>query len=821
MIAPCPPFEALRRLGDDPVDGDTFLAIEAHVSRCPACRARLDRLALLDDPDPLDEPTPVDDLPSPPVPPPLAPEIPGLVLGDVLGRGGSGVVFEAEQPRIGRRVAVKVFSSSPGLDADARRRWLREARAIGRVRHPHVVRLHEAGEHEGRLYLVLDLIPGGSLRDRAPGPIPPRAAALLVEKVARAVEAIHREGLLHLDVKPSNILLDGPPGADWPELSPVLSDFGIALDGDDPHASGSIGLRGTPAFMAPEQVAGRRDAIGPPADVFALGATLYALIAGRPPFQAASGIETIDLIRSRDPAPPRALVPGIPRDLETICLHALRKDPGRRYPSADAMADDLRRWLDGFPIRARAASTAGRLARWCRRHPVPAALGLVLGLTILASLVGLTALWRRSEAQRQAAHLALARARSSEAAADRAVGDLLELIGSAVHEPHRRLRDRVDEAMPVLLDLTAQLRRTPRLAASHAPAISALEIHLSDLLRARGDHARVSLLLDDAAELLRPASEANPGDAALAASYAEALMVRGLSALGRGRADLATGDGRLAWSILAPVAGDPLAMHSLVWMHNFRCALAEELARLGRREEALGILRENAGAFGRLRGVRPGDPIVALLSDLAAREREPGSAVAAMEATAEALRRMPDGARMPRALTLLLGHRIAQQLSDGLDAGGGVRPEPGQAADSILRRLDAELGVPGPDPDLRFAIVQQLGERGSLQAMGSRRADRPEDARWAIGWMSALGRALERRDPGDAGAHLMLSKASEQRHKLAWHLDDAPSREPALREALSEGTMALALRPEDEWLRRHVASLREKYVRLVSREPEP
>ena len=175
----------------------------------------------------------------------------------------------------------------------------------------------------------------------------------MIATIARAVHEIHRVGLLHLDIKPSNILLDGVPGGPWDLVTPMLADFGIARPGDDPGATvlGPIGVRGTPSFMAPEQIAGDRAAIGPRSDVFALGATLYSLLTGHPPFQAASVIETLDRARNCEPAPLRTLVPDLPRDLETITLTCLRKDPWRRYESAAALADDLERWLGGFPIQ--------------------------------------------------------------------------------------------------------------------------------------------------------------------------------------------------------------------------------------------------------------------------------------------------------------------------------------------------------------------------------------------------------------------------------------------------------------------------------------
>ncbi len=237
--------------------------MEAHVETCPACQDVLERLAA-------DSSACEDRGPERLPPPEQPPTIPGFVIERELGRGGMGVVYQAWQPQLARRVAIKVVSASVGIGAEDRRRWLREAQAIGRVRHRNVVQLHEAGEQDGCLYLVLDLITGGSLADRVTGPLPARVAVELMAAVARAVDQIHKAGMLHLDIKPSNILLDGLPDGPWDQVTPMLADFGIARAGDDPGATatGPIGVRGTPSFMAPEQIAGDRAAIGPRSDVY-------------------------------------------------------------------------------------------------------------------------------------------------------------------------------------------------------------------------------------------------------------------------------------------------------------------------------------------------------------------------------------------------------------------------------------------------------------------------------------------------------------------------------------------------------------------------
>jgi hypothetical protein len=394
----CPSEATLRLIGTDLLGDATFAGVEAHVEGCRDCQAVIERLA---------NERPAEATPAPArVPgPDVVPTIPGFAVERELGRGGMGVVYLARETRLDRPVAVKVVSAGMPADPRGRRRWLAEARALARVRHENVVEIYRVDETEGGLFLVLEYVPGGTLKDRLAGPLPPRAAAGLTETIARTVAHFHERGLWHLDLKPSNILLAGAPSAPWDRVSPKVSDFGIArLDGE-PGATetGPAGPRGTPSYMAPEQVTGRRDLIGPPADTHALGALLYHLLTGRPPFQGASTPETYDQVRHQDPVPPRRLNPKIPRDLETVCLTCLRKEPARRYATASALAGDLRRWLDGEPIQARPASPLEHAWRWCRRRPAGAALAGALALTFVAGFLSVLLLWRQAEAERRRA----------------------------------------------------------------------------------------------------------------------------------------------------------------------------------------------------------------------------------------------------------------------------------------------------------------------------------------------------------------------------------------------------------------------------------
>jgi tetratricopeptide (TPR) repeat protein/predicted Ser/Thr protein kinase len=309
-----------------------------------------------------------------------------------LGRGGMGVVYEARQLSLNRPVALKMIKAGVLADDAELRRFQNEAEAVAILDHPGIVPVHEVGEHDGQRYFSMKLIPGASLAaqlDRYGDD--PRAATRLVAEAADAVHHAHMRGILHRDLKPANILIDE-------QGHPHVTDFGLAkrVEGDS-NLTQSGAILGTPAYMAPEQTTGHRGAVTTATDVYGLGAVLYALLAGKAPFGGDSVIETLDAVRSRAPEPPTRLNPRLSRDLELICLKCLEKEPARRYRSAEALAEDLRRWLDGRPITARPVSPATRAWMWCRRHPVPAGLAAALVLAVLAGSIASTALWLRAE----------------------------------------------------------------------------------------------------------------------------------------------------------------------------------------------------------------------------------------------------------------------------------------------------------------------------------------------------------------------------------------------------------------------------------------
>jgi serine/threonine-protein kinase len=337
------------------------------------------------------------------------PTVPGYEILAVLGRGAMGVVYKAHQTRLNRIVALKMVLAGAHASPQQLARFDQEARAVARLQHPNIVQIHEIGERDGLPYFSLEFVDGGTLSqliDRHPQP--PRTAAELTETLARAMQFAHEQNVIHRDLKPDNVLLTRSAprssgsvsmepgsrslfsgsaksvelGAAATALTPKISDFGLAKaieEGSQNTASGTI--MGTPSYMAPEQARGDTSALGPLCDLYSLGAILYDLLTGRPPFQGATILDTLDQVRNREPVPVRQLQPKVPIDLETICLKCLQKDPGKRYANCAELADDLARFLAGHPIQARPVSGAERFWRWCRRNP------RVAGLTAAAALL--------------------------------------------------------------------------------------------------------------------------------------------------------------------------------------------------------------------------------------------------------------------------------------------------------------------------------------------------------------------------------------------------------------------------------------------------
>jgi serine/threonine protein kinase len=339
-----------------------------------------------------------------------APDAGAYEILEVLGRGGMGVVYKAKQVGLNRIVALKMVLAGVHASAEDRIRFQIEAEAVAQMQHPNIVQVYDVGMRDGYPYMALEYLQGGTLEKKLSAALPsPRDAAQLLSQLARAVHYAHQRGIVHRDLKPANILLTGPlPSVGersgirgWG--TPKITDFGLAkrLDGArDQTQSGNI--LGTPNYMAPEQAAGQGKLIGPATDIFALGAIFYDMLTGRPPFEGGSVVETLDKVRHQDPEPPSRRNPRVPRDLKTICLKCLEKDPARRYATAAELADELDRFLQGEPIRARPVALPERCVKWVRRHPARAALIVLSVLLLIGAFGWVVREWQQAEHARQA-----------------------------------------------------------------------------------------------------------------------------------------------------------------------------------------------------------------------------------------------------------------------------------------------------------------------------------------------------------------------------------------------------------------------------------
>lgn len=478
-----------------------------------------------------------------------------------IGQGGMGIVYRALDATLGREMALKVlrYSGDPRLPE----RLQIEARAMARLSHPNIVAIHQAGTSEGVHYLAMDLVPGESLAAKR-GSFDLRTGVLVLEKVARALAYTHQRGVVHRDLKPGNILVR-------PDGEPVVIDFGLARifeDGSSLTATGAV--LGTPLYMAPEQIEGRRDRIGPCTDIYAMGAILYEMLTGRPPLQGASLPETVMRICKEDPPLPTTVNPQAPGPLAIVCMKALEKTPDRRYPSASAFADDLARWREGEPVAARSLGAAGRARRYLDRHRTPALLAAIIALAVTGLTGFLTArwvaAWNELKLERIAARERVAALTDLGTLWMKVVLARQDLFRAAV--PPAQIRERIRQALTeidqyaerypnqpqgyfvrararlALMDLRGaerDLRRAVGIDPSFSPAWALLGRTLIELGIARlhvGEDRAALLLLDQAGSALRQAAAAGtdslaPGGWGLLAIDDDAALVtvsRALSA---------------------------------------------------------------------------------------------------------------------------------------------------------------------------------------------------------------------------------------------------------------------------------------------------
>jgi serine/threonine protein kinase len=527
-----------------------------------------------------------------------APAIPGYEILGVLGRGGMGVVYKAREIALDRLVALKVVTAGRLASEEQIARFQGEARAEARLQHPNIVQVHAVGEYEGYPYLSLEYMDGGSLAQKiARQPQPPRQAAQLVYLLARAMAFAHGRGIIHRDLKPANVLLkednttententeknketkdnkrpeehqekrsntanEFASFSSFPEYRdfrggsflPKIADFGLAkcLEEDSGYTR-TGNLMGTPNYMSPEQAEGRKNT-GPSADIWALGVILYEMLVGRTPFSGVTMFDTLEQVRTREPVPPTQLQPKVPIDLETICLKCLRKEPNQRYETAEELAEDLRRFLDGEPIRARPIGSLARLLRWCRRNPRMAALSasvLVLLLTIAAvSTVFVFVLEARRRELRSAWQTAREQAtlaRQEEQRADDKAREaqaryklLQEALVVVIDKVQRDLqavpstaqvrRDILEAAIRVLQKNIAQTRDSSRLPDR---ALASAHMIMGNILREQNKTKEAIEHYDQCRAVLEALYLANPDNDLAAGNYAAILSVQGDLALG-------------------------------------------------------------------------------------------------------------------------------------------------------------------------------------------------------------------------------------------------------------------------------------------------
>jgi tetratricopeptide (TPR) repeat protein/tRNA A-37 threonylcarbamoyl transferase component Bud32 len=515
-VIPCPADDQLRLLLDEQLPADVAEPMSRHTDQCPACQRRMEQLLADGLPDSLrgvlapTTPGPANPqstaefdhllqrLKTPTAPPlPERLDVPDYEVLEVFGRGGMGVVYKARQRSLNRLVALKMVLSGAHARQEELARFRREAEAVASLQHPNIVQIYQVGEHDGCPFLSLEFLDGGSLDAQMAGtPQLPLPAARLVETLARAVHHAHQHGIIHRDLKPANVLLTK-------EGMPKISDFGLAkfVAGQGPtigpERTETGAILGTPSYMAPEQAGGQTSTVGPQADVYALGAILYELLTGRPPFRAASPLETLREVQSEEPVPPARLQPKVPRDLETICLACLGKEPARRYASAEALAEDLRRFQAGEPIVARPIRLWERGIKWARRRPSLAAL---VGVIVLAALVFVAGMFWHLSRLRTERDLADRNFRRARQAVDAMLTEVAE--EHLASEPHMEEKRRLllEKALQFYREFLDEKRDDPAIQQETALASE----RVGDILRLLGWYDQATDAYRQAIALLTP-----------------------------------------------------------------------------------------------------------------------------------------------------------------------------------------------------------------------------------------------------------------------------------------------------------------------------
>lgn len=535
------------------------------------------------------------------------------ILG-VLGRGAMGVVYKARQPGLKRLVALKMILSGAHAHERELARFRSEAEAVAQLQHPNIVQIYEVGEDNGQPFFSLEYIEGVSLARKCNGaPLPPREAAELLLQLAHGIDYAHQKGIIHRDLKPANVLLATDGLA-------KITDFGLAKKLQEDSGQTRAGtVLGTPSYMPPEQASGRIHDIGPHSDVYSLGAVLYDLLTGRPPFRGTTMLDTLQMVQMREPVTPAELQPKMPRDLQTICLKCLQKEPSRRYESAGALAEDLRRFLTGEPILARPAGVGERLWRWCRRNPLLAGLSaaLVLLLVIWAatsSILYLIATRNEGIAQeneqRKIEEAARADAKAAEAVrnADTALAkqqNAFRMMVNLGSEMQKRLRSRrlsgqlgpqartmQQQLMDVLRRKMLEFAGDTELRGIHSFGTALLHQQIGDLMLRLGEGKEALRQFEEGYRIVKQAADEQPDSDKARANLGHMLMRLGDVALeANGEAALARDYYQRGWNLQHEVSTRPRgsdfpAEQSAIVLSHHAVHLGRALLALGHPAEA-------------------------------------------------------------------------------------------------------------------------------------------------------------------------------------------------------------------------------------------
>jgi len=673
------------------------------------------------------------------------------------------------------------------------------------------VAIHRVDETEEWLWLVIEYVSGGTLKERLTEPLPPRDAARLAETIARAVGYFHTRGVVHLDLKPSNILLDGEPGAPWEIVSPKISDFGIARLEGEPGATvtGANGPKGTPSYMAPEQVAAIPGTIGTAADIHALGALLYHLLTGRPPFQGASSAETLEQVRNQDPVPPRRLNGRIPRDLETICLTCLEKPPSRRYPTAGALADDLRLWLEGRPIVARPVSLMGYATRVCRRHPAVAGLLGTLAMTLVTGVVGLCVLLNQAAVER--ARLAEARRHTEayEQFSANAADQLGEFLRTTLRHRPSAAPDQLAPALLKLRNSTNDLK-SRGIVPSSTLGILEFEIGWALMYSSQAEEAR-DLFNQSAADLKRSLAK-TPEDKEARDCHGQALFYAGCLAEEAGQPEAALNCFEQAAALqMETEPGDSThAFHTALYKRLQ--GLADRLGQSGRtgqeehsRHMSQQILRHLLGSDMASSTVAS-SPGLETLGRLFQRDDLKKMAAHEDKGIRDTYERF-----VSEWLALSVGP-LSPFRSSSSAATYDRDPEAGAVAlIAAIRDRCSKLGLVDSMVPAAIKVVRDdAADAAALQ----RRLGRLDDARATAARLMTIARRLVREYPDSANSYRVLSEAHNQVKKNAFRTRDNHLVEEALVQAVEAARRALALDPDRLETRNYLERLTEQLASI-------